>query len=153
MLLLQNQVNYCFYSPKNLFDLIIFGHLKLHFETALTNEPSELIRMWKINSSAYQRNIRTVSCCCGRNNCAEPGTRNTKISLVPFLLLNRKLCEHKLRNQTGSSEIWTLPNPRHGGAESAFLVLAAQRNMHGTGGSSSLNARIWTENQHLPHAT
>lgn len=108
--------------------------------------------MWKINSSACPRNIRTVSCCCGRSNCAEPRTRNTKISSVPFLLLNRKLCEHKLRNQTGSLETWTLPNPRHGRAGSALLLLAVQRNTHGAGGSQTLNVRIWTENQHLSHA-
>jgi len=30
--------------------------LKSGFEIALTNEPPELLRMWKINSSAFQRN-------------------------------------------------------------------------------------------------
>lgn len=113
-----------FTNQRNYFIWLFFGHLILGFETALTNEPYELRRMWKINSSTFQRNTLTVNCCCGRNNCTEPRTGSTKTHLAPFLHLNRKLCKHVLRNKVESSEIWTLLNPRDGGTESAFLVFS-----------------------------
>lgn len=103
--------------------------------------------MWKINSKKY-----SDSCCCGRSDCAEPRAGSPKMTLAPFLCLNRKLCEHSLRNKAGSSEIWTLLNPRDAGTESAVLVFSCSEEKTWNRLFVILNIRIWPAIQPLAYA-
>lgn len=60
-----------FTTQKNIFYLIIFQPLEIRVWNCSHKEPSELTRMWKNSSSAYQRNILTVSRFWGRNDCTD----------------------------------------------------------------------------------